>query len=188
MSDEDRSLQPGASITMVPGIVRAGTGALGAHADGAIYEFLAFMLASETYALPLAGVQEILKPPHITQVPRAPHDVLGIVSVRGRVITVFDLRRRLRLEEKVVDKNTRVLLVDAGDEVLGLLVDAVLQVYRLYEDEVELASTVGGDMNEYVMGIGRPRAVRTLGRSTSQDRDNPNDILILLDAEPLLRR
>jgi len=69
-----------------------------------------------------------------------------------------------------------------------MLVDAVLQVYRLYEDEVELAATVGGDMNEYVMGIGRPRAVRTLGRSTSQDRSDPNDILILLHAEPLLRR
>ena len=47
---------------------------------------------------------------------------------------------------------------------------------------------MGGDLNEYVMGIGRPRAVRTLGRSTSQDRNDPNDILILLHAEPLLRR
>jgi purine-binding chemotaxis protein CheW len=113
---------------------------------------------------------------------------LGIVSVRGRVTTVIDLRRRLRVPEGPIDKNTRVLLVEAGNEVLGMLVDAVLQVYRLYEDEVELASAVGGDMNEYVMGIGRPRAVRTLGRSTSQDRNDPNDILILLHAEPLLRR
>jgi chemotaxis signal transduction protein len=87
-----------------------------------------------------------------------------------------------------VDKHTRVLLVDAGDEVLGLLVDSVLQVYRLYEDEVELASALGGDLNEYVMGIGRPRAVRTLGRASSEARDDPNDILILLAIEPLLRR
>ncbi len=157
-------------------------------ADGAIYEFLAFKLGGETYALPLAGVQEILKPPRITQVPRSPYEVLGIVSVRGRVTTVLDLRRRLRLVEAPMDKNTRVLLVDAGDEILGMLVDSVLQVYRLYEDEVELASAVGGEMNEYVLGIGRPRAVRTLGRSSSQDRDDPNDILILLNAEPLLQR
>jgi len=87
-----------------------------------------------------------------------------------------------------MDARTRILLVGAGDEVVGLLVDAVLQVYRLYEDEVEIASTVGGDMNEYVMGIGRPRAVRTLGRSTSQERENSADILILLDAQPLLNR
>ncbi len=159
-----------------------------ARGDDTAYEFLAFRLASETYAVPLSGVQEILKPPRITPMPRAPYEILGIVSVRGRVTTVIDLRRRLRVEEAPVDKHTRVLLVDAGDEVLGLLVDSVLQVYRLYEDEVELASAVGGDLNEYVMGIGRPRAVRTLGRSNSQDREDPNDILILLAIEPLLKR
>ena len=172
--------------TMVPGGVRDAEGKT--RSDDVAYEFLAFKLASETYALPLAGVQEILKPPRITRVPRATHEILGIVSVRGRVTTVIDLRRRLRVPEAPMDKNTRVLLVDAGNEVLGMLVDAVMQVYRLYEDEVELASAVGGDLNEYVMGIGRPRAVRTLGRSTSQDRNDPNDILILLHAEPLLRR
>ncbi|MFT3927253.1 MAG: chemotaxis protein CheW [Myxococcales bacterium] len=158
------------------------------RSDDTAYEFLAFRLASETYAVPLSGVQEILKPPRITPMPRAAYEILGIVSVRGRVTTVIDLRRRLRVTEAPVDKHTRVLLVDAGEEVLGLLVDSVLQVYRLYEDEVELASTLGGDLNEYVMGIGRPRAVRTLGRSTSQDRDDPNDILILLAIEPLLKR
>jgi purine-binding chemotaxis protein CheW len=172
--------------SMVPGVVRDAEGK--ARSDEVAYEFLAFKLGSETYAFPLAGVQEILKPPRITRVPRASHEILGIVSVRGRVTTIIDLRRRLRLAEAPMDKNTRVLLVDAGNEVLGMLVDAVMQVYRLYEDEVELASTVSGDMNEYVMGIGRPRAVRTLGRSTSQDRNDPNDILILLHAEPLLRR
>jgi purine-binding chemotaxis protein CheW len=171
---------------MVPGVVRGEESKL--RSDEVAYEFLAFRLASETYALPLSGVQEILKPPRITRVPRASYEILGIVSVRGRVTTVIDLRRRLRVAEAPMDKNTRVLLVDAGDEVLGLLVDAVLQVYRLYEDEVELASAVGGDLNEYVMGIGRPRAVRTLGRSSSQDRDDPNDILILLAIEPLLKR
>jgi purine-binding chemotaxis protein CheW len=172
--------------TMVPGVVRDAAGK--ARSNDVAYEFLAFKLASETYALPLAGVQEILKPPRITRVPRSAHEILGIVSVRGRVTTVIDLRRRLRVPEAPMDKNTRVLLVDAGNEVLGMLVDAVMQVYRLYEDEVELATAVGGDLNEYVMGIGRPRAVRTLGRSTSQDRNDPNDILILLHAEPLLRR
>ncbi|MDB4974140.1 MAG: Positive regulator of CheA protein [Myxococcaceae bacterium] len=172
--------------SMVPGVVRDATGL--SRSDDVAYEFLAFKLGVETYALPLDGVQEILKLPRITRVPRASHEILGIVSVRGRVTTVIDLRRRLRVPEGPLDKNTRVLLVEAGNEVLGMLVDAVLQVYRLYEDEVELASAVGGDLNEYVMGIGRPRAVRTLGRSSNQDRSNPHDILILLHAEPLLRR
>jgi purine-binding chemotaxis protein CheW len=177
------------STSIVPGVTAAVSRSEGPRrGDETAYEFLAFRLASETYAVPLSGVQEILKPPRITKVPRAAYEVLGIVSVRGRVTTVIDLRRRLRVAEAPVDKHTRVLLVDAGDEVLGLLVDSVLQVYRLYEDEVELASALGGDLNEYVMGIGRPRAVRTLGRASSEARDDPNDILILLAIEPLLRR
>ena len=159
-----------------------------AHVEQTMYEMLAFKLGSEIYALPLAGVQEILKPPRITRVPRASSEILGIVSVRGRVTTVIDLRRRLRVHEAPTDKNTRVLLVESGGEILGLLVDAVLQVYRLFEDEVELASTIGGDLNEYVMGVGRPRAIRTLGRSSGQERENPNDILILLNVQPLITR
>jgi purine-binding chemotaxis protein CheW len=176
-----------AIVSVVPGVVRESEAKN--SSDEVKYEVLAFKLASETYALPLAGVQEILKPPRITRVPRAAHEILGIVSVRGRVTTVIDLRRRLRVREAPVDKNTRVLLIDAGKEVLGLLVDAVLQVYRLFEDEVELASAVGSDLNEYVMGIGRPRAVRTLGRASGQERrEDPNDILILLNVGPLLSR
>jgi purine-binding chemotaxis protein CheW len=163
------------------------------HEDNArsgepIHEYLAFRLGAESYALPLSGVQEILKPPRITPVPRAHGDILGIVSVRGHVITVVDLRRRLSLPETPFDKNTRVLLVAAGHEKVGLLVDAVLQVYRLYPDEMELASAVGTDLNEHVRGIGRPRTVRTLGRASAQEREDPNDILILLDVKPLLER
>ncbi len=152
-----------------------------------VRELLAFVIADETYALPLKAVREILKVPPITGVPRAPADVLGIISVRGRITTVRDLRRVLKMPEGPTEKHTRVLLVEAGDdEVIGLLVDRVLQVYRLDEDEVELAAVVGGDMSEHVMGVGRPR-------STKKDEDEDGargdeDILVLLDPGPLLRR
>ena len=64
-----------------------------------VYEYLGFVLADELYALPLTAIREILKVPPVTEVPRAPHDVMGIISVRGRVTTVLDLRRRLRMSE-----------------------------------------------------------------------------------------
>ena len=151
-------------------------------------EFLAFKLADETYALPLGSVREILKPPPITEVPRAPADILGIVSVRGRVTTVIDLRRRLRLSENAIHKQSRVLLVDNGEEVLGLLVDVVLHVYRLRDEEIEIAAVVGGDTADYVLGIGRPRSARILGRRMEVEIEVDHDILILLDPGPLLRR
>lgn len=146
--------------------VRAGAGAT---------ELLAFVLGTEAYALPLGTVREILKPPAITEVPRAARDVLGIISVRGRVTTVIDLRRRLRMPESPPTKLSRVLLVEGGEEILGLLVDSVHQVHRLRDEEIELATSVSGGTAEYVLGIGRPRGAK-------------DDILILLDPEPLLRR
>lgn len=142
-----------------------------------IREFLAFGLAGERFALPLGSVREILKLAPITEVPRARPHVLGILSVRGRITTVLDLRRRLRMGAAQPTKASRILLVEGTDEVVGLLVDEVHQVYRLHEDEIELAAVVAGDLSEYVLGIGRPGG-----------EDDQDDILILLDPEPLLRR
>lgn len=156
-----------------------------------VRELLAFVIADETYALALEAVREILKPPPVTPVPRAPRDVLGVISVRGRITTVVDLRRRLRARVDEIDKHSRILLVDDGDEIVGLLVDRVLQVHRLSDDEIELATVVSGDMSEYVVGLGRPRH----GRHGRADRTGPAslemaaaDILILLDHVELLRR
>ncbi len=159
------------------------------RAEGAVREFLAFDVADESYALPLASIREILKPPPITPVPRAQHDVLGIISVRGRITTVVDLRKRLQMTVTEPDRHARVLLVDSGDEVLGLLVDRVMQVHRLVDEEIELTAVVSGDMSEFFMGIGRPRlSTRGRARAEADDGDHDDeDILILLDAAALLR-
>lgn len=152
-------------------------------------ELLAFDVADETYALALEAVREILKPPPVTDVPRAPEHVLGVISVRGRITTVIDLARRLRRRPGVIDKNSRILLVDDGDEIIGLLVDRVHQVYRLSTDEVETASVVAGDTSEFVIGIGRPRASRHgRGDAAPSGATVDADILILIDHKELLRR
>ncbi|MGH7282028.1 MAG: chemotaxis protein CheW [Polyangiaceae bacterium] len=119
-------------------------------------EYLGFLLAGEKYAVRIALVAEILKPPPLTEVPRAPRYIKGIVSVRGRLVTVIDLRRRFRLNEPAEDNKTRILLVDRGDEQIGLWVDEVLQVYRLADSEIEAPSVLGADQPPYVLGIGRP--------------------------------
>jgi chemotaxis signal transduction protein len=121
-------------------------------------EFLAFQLANEIYAIPLTRIREILSPPPITEVPRAPRDVIGVCSVRGLLVTVIDLRRRLQVEEMERTRRTRILLAETeAREIVGLLVDAVDQVIRLTDDEIELAAMVlGGEVSEHVLGIGRP--------------------------------
>ncbi|MGO8995904.1 MAG: chemotaxis protein CheW [Polyangiaceae bacterium] len=135
-------------------------------------EYLAFVLAGDTYAIQIAFIAEILKPPPLTTVPRAPKEVIGVMSVRGRLVTVVDLRRRFRLAEQPSDRKTRILLVEAGDEHIGLLVDEVLQVYRLSESEIEPAQVLGGDQPAHIAGIGRPEGA----------------LLILVDLKPILNR
>jgi len=154
------------------------------NAPQSVRDVLSFTLADETYALPLESIHEILKTPPITPVPRAPADVLGIISVRGRITTVLDLRLRLHLAHEPASARARVLLVDSGVELLGLLVDAVQQVHRLNPDEVALSNMVSGELADYVVGIGRPGARRMAER----DATSTEELLILLDPAALLRR
>lgn len=136
----------------------------GGQTRGPVREFLAFGLAGEGYAVELTRIHEILSPPPLTEVPRAPADVIGLCSVRGLLVTVFDLRRRLRLTEQPTSRRTRVLLAHTeSGEVVGLLVDEVRQVVRLTEGEIEVASAaLGGDVSDYVAGIGRPAGAEVL--------------------------
>ena len=119
-------------------------------------EYLAFVLAGDVYGVQIARISEILKPPPLTEVPRAHATVMGIVSVRGRLVTVIDLRRRFRVAEGPIDTRTRILLVERQDEQIGLLVDEVLSVYRLADSEIEPANVLGGDQPAHIVGIGRP--------------------------------
>ncbi len=126
-------------------------------------EYLAFTLANDTYAVRVAAVREILRPPPITEVPRAPSPIIGVVSVRGRLVTVMDLRRRFSLEEAPLDAKSRILLVDVGgEEQVGLLVDEVLSVFRLADSEIEPAAVLGGEQPAYLTGVGRPKEQKEL--------------------------
>jgi purine-binding chemotaxis protein CheW len=134
-------------------------------------EYLAFVLGSEAYGIEIGNIVEILKPLPITEVPRADPEVVGVMSVRGRLVTVIDLKRRFRLARTFsMDKRSRILLADAGDEEIGLLVDEVLQVYRLAETDIEPPTVLGSEQSPYIVGIGRPTG---------------GAVLLLLDLAPL---
>jgi purine-binding chemotaxis protein CheW len=143
-------------------------------------EYLGFGLAGETYAVPVEQVSAILKPPPITEVPRGPHTVRGIISVRGRLVTIIDLRRRFHIEEELrfvldeapIDRKARILLTEVAGEPIGLLVDEVRQVWRLAGDEIEATEVLGNDQPLYIAGIGRPAGT--------------SEVLILLDLRPIV--
>ena len=116
---------------------------------------LAVVAGDEVYGFPLSTIREILVPPPVAEVPRAPAPVLGVISVRGQIITLLDLPQILNLEVSQVEPYARVLLVDNGEELIGVAVNRVIQVYRMDPDHIEYASAMGAELSEYVVGVGR---------------------------------
>jgi purine-binding chemotaxis protein CheW len=157
-------------------------------------EYLAFCLAGDVYAAPVALIRAIREPPPLTPVPRAPAAIMGIVSVRGQLVTVIDLRRRLRLVEAPFSRRARILLADTEEgETVGLYVDEVLQVYRLAESEIEPAMALGGDVAGYIAGIARPAGMGASPlrggdiKPAEQKSGGPDaSVVILLDLRTVL--
>ena len=125
----------------------------------ALEEYLTIKLGAEEYAVPIEQVREVMKAPLITEVPRAPAVVLGVVTVRGEVVAVFDPRRRLGLPPAPGGPEAgRVVIVDCGEGNSGLLVDAVSSVVRLRPGSIEpCPQGIGGASAECLAGIGRER-------------------------------
>ena len=138
---------------------------------------LAVRAGQEVYGFPLSSVREILMPPPIAEVPRAPASVLGVISVRGQIITVLDLPKMLDLELEQTTPYGRVLLIDNGDELIGVAVDRVIQVYRMEPGQIEYASAMSAELSDYVVGI---------GRISAQDDGAQDAMLILIDPVALL--
>jgi purine-binding chemotaxis protein CheW len=120
-------------------------------------EYLTFVLGGEEYAIAIERVREVMRAPPITEVPHAPSHVLGVVTVRGEVVAVFDPRRRLSLPGDAPSPGQgRVVIVDAGEGPCGLLVDAVSSVVRLRPGSIEpCPQGIGGASAECLAGIGR---------------------------------
>jgi purine-binding chemotaxis protein CheW len=127
-----------------------------AHDDTERY--LAFELCGEAYAASIMDVREILTIRSLTEVPRAPREVLGVVSKRGLVLPVIDLATTLGLREpqRRLRTSQRVLVVGEGDRVCGLRVDAVAEVVKMSASNVEAVPPSLGSRNAgLLLGLGR---------------------------------
>ena len=126
-------------------------------AETTVEEYLVFVIEGEEFGLALKRVREILSPPPLTVVPRAPRGVMGVCSVRGLLTTVFDLRRLLGYPSISETRLSRVLLIDVQGEAVGLFVDEVRNVLRINLSEIESADAgLAAEFGDHVVGIGRP--------------------------------
>jgi purine-binding chemotaxis protein CheW len=119
-------------------------------------EFLCFRVSSEIYAINIMEIKEIIKPREVTEIPRAPGFVSGVLSLRGIIIPIFNMRLRLGLAEGEKSGRERIIVVRRGEEFIGIFVDEVTQVVRIASATIEKPPAVlDGIDRDFVSGIGR---------------------------------
>lgn len=139
--------------------------------DGDLIQLVTFRIGEEEFGVDILAVQEIIRLMQITMVPRAPQFIEGVINLRGKVIPVVNMRSRFNKPAVEHDNNTRIVVMEMEQKIVGFLVDAVSEVLRIPAATVEdPPPVVAGIGSEYIRGVGK-----------LDDR-----LLILLDLDNLL--
>lgn len=119
-------------------------------------EVLEFVLGDEEFGVLLEDVREIIRMKPITEVPRTPVFVKGILSLRGAMIPVVDLKMRLKLGETQISQTTRIVIISDDTRYFGVIVDKINGVVKIREDMIEpTPPTISADVSEFIKGLGK---------------------------------
>jgi purine-binding chemotaxis protein CheW len=136
-----------------------------------VMQWVTFRLGDEKYGINVMQVQEVLRVTEIAPVPGSPSYVLGIINLRGNVVTVIDTRNRFGLTSIETDDYSRIVIIETEAHIIGILVDSVAEVVELRYSEIETAPNVGNEeTSRYIQGV------------TSRG----NELLILVDLNKFL--
>jgi len=117
-------------------------------------QLVTFEVGGEEFGVDIQNVQEINRLTEITKVPRAPAFVEGVINLRGKVIPVVNLNKRLTLEGRGRDKNARIIVVETDDKkTLGFIVDSVSKIVRVPRDAIERPPMI--DKDECIGGVAK---------------------------------
>ncbi len=135
-------------------------------------QVVCFRIGRELFGVYIEVVQEIVRVPEITPVPEMPGFVEGVINLRGKIVSIVDLGKRLKIESGAKMRTNRILVIEVEKKVIGLLVDAVTEILRIPPESVEpapdIVTTVGA---EYIIGVGKL----------------PDKLIILLDLKNILK-
>jgi len=119
-------------------------------------QLVGFKIGKEYFGVDIASVQEIVRVPEITQVPETPSFVEGVINLRGRIVPVIDLRKRLRLGKAEKKRSNRVLIIEQSKRIVGLIVDSASEVLKLSSEAIETPpDMITGVGVEYITGVGK---------------------------------
>ncbi len=107
-------------------------------AEGTITEYVTAAIGGQLFGLPISRVQDVFIPERLTRVPLASSDVAGVLNLRGRIVTAIDMRSRLGLPKRDMERPPMAVGVDLRGESYGLLIDSVGEVLKLADDSREV--------------------------------------------------
>jgi purine-binding chemotaxis protein CheW len=135
-------------------------------------QVVSFRIGRELFGVYIHVVQEIVRVPEITPVPEMPLFVEGVINLRGKIVSIVELSKRLKIEGSSKTRASRILIIELEKKVVGLLVDAVTEILRIPPESIEptpdIVTSVGA---EYIMGVGKL----------------PDKLIILLDLKNILK-
>jgi len=119
-------------------------------------QVVTFRVGNEDYGLHIMRVQEIIRVIEAVKVPKAPAYVEGVINLRGKIIPIIDLRKRMMKAITSYSDASRIIVVDTGGRLAGLVVDAVIDVIMLNGDDVEPCPSIDdAKRSDYIIGVGR---------------------------------
>ncbi len=125
--------------------------------DDELHQLVIFNLGVEEFGVNIMQVQEIIRMPDITRIPRSPDYIKGVINLRGKIIVVMDLDRRFGMKETEMTDESRIVVVDIEGTIIGLVVDSVSEVIRLKGSSIEhtpeiITQKINAD---YLKGVGK---------------------------------
>ncbi|WMW21030.1 chemotaxis protein CheW [Methanolobus mangrovi] len=122
-----------------------------------LLQMVVFQLGGEEFGVEIMKVQEIIRMPEITQIPQSPEYVEGVINLRGKIIVVINLDKRFNLRSKEVDEHSRIIVVEIGNNVVGMIVDSVNEVLRIPASNIDPAPelVMSSVSKEYITGVGK---------------------------------
>ncbi|MCC6027526.1 MAG: chemotaxis protein CheW [Archaeoglobus sp.] len=139
---------------------------------GETVQVIVFRLGEERYGVDISQVREIIRPSQITRIPNAPDFVEGVINLRGQITTIVNLRKRFGMPPKPIDNDTRIIVVEHNNAIIGMMVDTVNEVKYLPQKDIEALPSIITAREEarFLKGVGKL----------------PDGLLILIDLNKVL--
>jgi len=132
-------------------------GEMNIHTQAEETQLVVFKIGNEEFGVKIHQVREIVRMVPITPIPRSPDFIEGVVNLRGQILAVIDLAKRLNLPPRARDEKTRIIVVEFEEKTVGMVVDEVTEVLRISNTQIDHTPDIieSEIQRKYITGVGK---------------------------------